>query len=127
MVRNNKYSVAPKEQRTWNGKAYDSKAEMEYAMVLDLLLKSGEIIDVIEQPIVHLGIRENRYRPDFLIMPAESTPYYVDVKGMETTAFKKNKRLWKIYGRMDLHLVKRTGQGKFKVTETVRGKVMQEI
>ena len=107
----NKYRVSPAAQRTWNGRTYDSKAEMKYAQLLDVLHRSGEVVEWIEQPKTWLGIPENIYRPDFLVIPHDAMPYYVDVKGKETPAFKKNVRLWKKYGRLRLHVVKRKGDG----------------
>lgn len=114
----NKYRVSPAEERRWNGRTYDSKAEMHYAQSLDLLIRAGEISAVVEQPRVTLGVPENEYRPDFLVIPRDERPYFVDVKGMETPAFKKNKRLWSAYGRLPLVVVKRKGKG-WQVTEKI--------
>lgn len=94
---------------------------MLYAQQLDLYLQSGELIEVIEQPRLWLGVPENVYVPDFLCIPSPSTggtPYMVDVKGVETSAFKRNKKLWASYGRLDLHIVKRKGNS-FVTTEVI--------
>ena len=119
MVRN-KYRVAPKEDRTWNGRVYASKGEMLYAQRLDLLRSAGEVIEFIEQPRVALGVPENKYVPDFFVVPVKGLPYYVDVKGMETSKFKRDKKLWASYGYVELVIVKRYGKG-FKVTEKIEG------
>lgn len=115
----NKYRVSAPEARTFNGKVYASKAECLYAQELDLVLRAGKLVEVVEQPRLWLGVRENVYVPDFLIVPLPPfSPWYVDVKGVETAAFKRNKKLWKRYGRLALHIVKRSGSG-FKTTETI--------
>lgn len=112
----NKFGVAPKEERTFKGKVYASKAEAMYAAQLALDMDLGEIVEVVEQPRLWLGVRENVYVPDFLVVPRLSDfegeryaplPYYVDVKGMETPQFRKIKTLWRIYGRLPLYVVKR--------------------
>lgn len=117
----NKYRVSAPDRRTFDGKTYASRAEMLYAQELDMRLRAGDLIEVVEQPRLSLGVRENVYVPDFLIVPAErDRPYYVDVKGVETPAFKRNKKLWARYGRLDLHIVKYKGS-KFTTTEVVAG------
>jgi len=95
---------------------------MVYAQYLQLLKDAGEIADFAEQPTVELGIPENKYRPDFYVTPGgPDQPYYVDVKGHETAAFKKNKRLWKRYGACALVIVKRR-RGRFFVIESIHPK-----
>jgi hypothetical protein len=117
-----KYSVAPKAERTWQGKTYGSKAEMLYSQLLNTLLLSGELLEIIEQPRLWLGVPENVYVPDFLVVPKTTLPHYVDVKGSETAKFKRDKKLWASYGRLDLHVVKRQNRG-FKTTEIIKGSV----
>tara|TARA_R110002126_G_scaffold41505_15_gene120618 strand:- start:213 stop:569 length:357 start_codon:yes stop_codon:yes gene_type:complete len=112
--------VAPPEQRKFMGKTYASKAEMLYAVELHMMLDAGLIIEYIEQPRLWLGVPENKYIPDFLVIPRDGIPYYVDVKGMETAVFKKNKRLWRAYGRLQLFLAKRK-RDRFEVYEIVEG------
>lgn len=116
----NKYRVASPEDRQFMGRTYASKAEMLYAVELYRMRDAGLIIDYVEQPRTWLGVPENKYVPDFLVIPRDSVPYYVDVKGIETAAFKKNKRLWAAYGYLQLYLVKRKGKG-FEVYEIVEG------
>lgn len=118
----NKYRVSAPAARTWNGKTYASKAEMLYAQELALRLQAGELAEVVEQPRLWLGVPENVYQPDFLLIPfGDAMPYYVEVKGVETPAFKRNKKLWKRYGRLALHVVKRKGS-RFVTTETITPK-----
>jgi hypothetical protein len=95
----------------YNGVLYASKAEANRAAELDLLLKAGNILDWIPQPMVRLGVPENVYRPDFLVIAQRGgvlghggDAWYEDVKGAETAKFKRDKKLWKAYGRLPLHV-----------------------
>ena len=90
----------------YEGVRYASKAEAERAEVLDLLMASGEIIWWIRQPTLYLGCAENVYRPDFLVIPAKGLPWLEDWKGAETQKFKRDKRLWRRYGRLELRVLK---------------------
>ena len=119
----NKYRVSTPERRTLAGKVYSSRAEMQYARFLSLErdCKDGGVLDYIEQPRVWLGIRLNVYVPDFLVIPKDGVePFFVDVKGVETAAFKKNKRLWKQYGRLALHVVEIDRNGHVKTREIIQ-------
>ena len=120
MGRRHKYNVAPKEYRTWRDKVYASKAEMQYAQLLDLLMQDGTIVEIREQPRFHLGCPENTYIADFLVVPAKGLPHVIDVKGMETAKFRRDKKLWKVYGEMQLIIVKQRG-GRFYVVEEIAG------
>lgn len=113
-----KYGVAPKEERTWNGVVYMSKAEMQYhqSIHIDPSIESIEL-----QPKVKLG-EDTNCKPDFLITFKNGFKFYVDVKGMETPSFRRVKKLWKKYGTLPLHVVKKKGK-KFVVTEVVERKV----
>jgi len=116
----NKYNVAPKEQRTIGTRTYDSKAEAQYAEMLAGELARNLIVEWIPQPAVQLGA-DTVYRPDFLVIDRDG-PFYVDVKGVETADFKRTKRLWAKYGRLPLHIVKKTGTGfGWKTVEVVEG------
>lgn len=117
--RRNKYNRADKEDRTWEGKVYDSKAEMVYRRdILETMLKSGDVLSVTEQPRVHLGDRVNVYVPDYLVIPREGRPYFVDVKGMETAKFKKDVARWRLRGPLELLVVKQKGRG-FETTDII--------
>lgn len=119
----NKYKVSPAPLRTFMGKVYASRAESARAQLLYAAIGNGDIAEVVEQPRLWLGVRENIYIPDFLVVPSGSgRPYYEDVKGMETPAFKRAKRLWASYGRLDLHIVRYDHRaGRFSVVETLPG------
>ena len=114
--RGQRITVKPREQRTYNGVLYASKAESIRAQELDLLIRSGDVKFWIGQPLFRLGCAENTYRPDFLIIPNEdygaaNCPWVEDVKGFETQSFKRHKRLWKAYGPCELRVLKRKGSG----------------
>jgi len=119
-ARHHKYGVSASAERTWHGRTYHSKAEMEYAKQLEFQRQVGEIIEYTEQPRGALGVPENEYRPDFFVVPTNEMPYYVDVKGKETQQFKKTKKLWARYGRLDLHVVRKQGK-RFSTSEVVEG------
>ena len=92
---------------------------MEYALQLETWVELGIILDYVCQPKCWLGVVEYTYTPDFLVVPDGATPHYVDVKGMETTAFKRTKKLWAAHGRLPLHVVKKKGK-KFETTEVIQ-------
>ena len=113
----NKYRAKP---TIYNGVRYASKAEAARAVELDQMLLAGEILVWIGQPTFRLGCPENVYRADFLVVPpvgVNGTPWVEDVKGMETPKFRRDKKLWKRYGRLNLHII------KGKKTEVVRPEV----
>jgi predicted nuclease of restriction endonuclease-like RecB superfamily len=114
----NKYGVSKPADRAFRGKTYDSKAERDYAEAVWMQLGT-EYAEIVEQPRLFLGVRENVYVPDFLLIPLEGgEPHYVDVKGAETPKFAKDKRLYAEYGRLPLVIVARRG-GRFYVKERI--------
>lgn len=115
-----KYRVAPPEQRRAFGKTYASKAEMEYAQWCRACLSNHAFRMVLEQVPLWLGVPENTYRPDFFIVFADGTYEFVDVKGVETAAFRKTVKLWEAYGPCRLRIVKKKGDG-FSTAYVVEG------
>lgn len=109
-VKQNKYGVSPKADRTFDGKVYASKYEMERAKELRQGIACEVFREVIEQPRVSLGCRENIYVPDFIVI-GQTFAWFEDVKGHSTAAFNKNKKLWAKYGRLPLHILTRKGSG----------------
>lgn len=91
----------------YGGRAFDSKAEAERARVLDLLKQSGLVRDWQPQVTFQLGCPENRYRVDFLVWLPDGTTQAEDVKGVETAAFRRHRRLWLKYGPCPLHVIHR--------------------
>lgn len=96
----------------YNGRMFDSKAEAERAAVLDLLKTSELIRDWQPQVTFQLG-PDHSYRVDFLVWLPDGTTHAEDVKGVETPAFKRHKKLWRKYGPCDLKVIYR------KHTETI--------
>lgn len=92
----NKYGVAPKEARTWQGKLYASKREMQVAAELQMLKARGELLEYEEQPRFTLIPKPNRidYVADFRVVWRDGgLEEYIDVKGVETPVFKMKMRL----------------------------------
>jgi hypothetical protein len=90
-----------------------------YAEVLWDRLRAGTIQVLIEQPTLWLGVPENVYRPDFFVM-VNGQGQFIDVKGVETQAFRKVKKLWASYGQCPLHIIKRKGS-KFVLDGVIGG------
>ena len=89
--------------RTYRGRLYDSRAEMAHAVQLD----ADPTVDFwLRQVGFDLG-EDERYRADFLVRTLAGDVFAVDVKGVETTAFKRVRRLWAKYGPCELHVVRR--------------------
>ena len=103
----------------FQGRTYASKAERLYAEVLWNHFQMGVIQVLIEQPTLWLGVPENVYRPDFFAIQ-DGTPRFIDVKGVETPAFRKVKKLWSSYGQCDLHIIKRKGS-RFILDQVIGG------
>lgn len=120
MPRHNKYNVSPPAERTWKLRTYASKAEMEYARLLNaIMVLEKNIAFIREQPRIELGLPENIYVPDFAVWyVGEDKPMFIDVKGMETPAFRRAKKLWAKYGPGRLRIIKRRGK-KFVCTEEI--------
>jgi hypothetical protein len=92
----------------YDGVLYDSKAEAAYALMLDDELRAGLIAGWTRQVRFHLGCPENCYVVDFLVFGLDGCGVWaVDVKGVETAKFRKDRRLWLRYGPCNLKLVKK--------------------
>jgi len=107
-----KYNAKPTVYRGWR---FDSKAEAQFAMMLDQRKSNGDIILWLRQTSFDLG-EDTRYRADFVVVERDGETYAVDVKGMETGSFKKIKKLWKKYGELPLRIIK-----KGRLVETING------
>ena len=116
-----KYNAKPTEH---NGRTYGSKGEAHRAMQLDFLLAEGVITAWIPQPIFFLPDPTSTYRADFLVI-REDQVWVEDVKGMETSKFKADKKRWKVHGRLPLRILKRRGD-MFEITETILPREMDD-
>jgi len=118
----NKYKVSSPDRRRYKGRTYASMAEMEYARMLDMLKEAGEIHEIIHQPIRIWNDGDSRYIPDFYVVYGdEREPEFIDVKGMETPAFKKSKNLWTKHETSRLVIVVKSGKG-WKIKEVISPK-----
>ncbi len=107
--RYNKYGVAPKIRRIYKGVVYASLAQAIRAAELDILIQIGDIRSWEPEPVFALGCPENKYKADFGVVNSDGSEHVEEVKGAETPAWKKNKRLWKKYGKLPLKILKRRG------------------
>lgn len=94
-----RYKRSLKEERTWNGRLYDSKHEMGVAMKLYTAQKSGGIHDLKEQvPFVLVPkdgkMRAITYRADFTFIEGGKLKV-MDAKGHRTQLYILKKRLMK--------------------------------
>jgi len=92
---------------------------MLYAQHLDLLVRSGDVIDYCDQPKVHLA-GDLWYRPDFMVIEPEDA-YFVDVKGVMTDGFRKVMAAWSARTGLPLRVIKKKGNN-FVTTEIILGK-----
>lgn len=102
----NKYRAVRTEH---DGRTYASKAEALRAAELDALKAAGVIRHWEPQPRFRLGCAENVYVADFLVWPADrSGPVWVEeVKGRDTSKFRRDLKLWARYGPCDLLIYRR--------------------
>lgn len=87
----NKYGAMKTE---YNGGTYDSKAEANRAMELDLLVKAGKITDLARQtkfPIIINSIKVFTYIADFTYYEG-GKQIVEDVKGVRTAMFNLKKK-----------------------------------
>ncbi len=94
------------------GRMYDSQAERDYRAELELLLRAGAIMDLVEQPRLEIepGVF---YRPDFGFIE-KGRPVYVDVKGYidHRGRFPLICKLWRLHMGAVLRIVKRERRGR---------------
>lgn len=99
-----KYGVAAPSKRRMGGRTYGSKAEMEYAQRLQIELAAGEVLLILEQTKLSLGVPENVYVPDFFVLK-DGSCHFVEVKGKPTPKWRRDRKLWRAYGPADLVVV----------------------
>jgi hypothetical protein len=74
-----------------NGVRYASKAEARYAAALENRKRAGEVLFALEQVPIRLP-GGTKYVVDFLVFEASGDVRFIDVKGVQTDAFKIKKR-----------------------------------
>ena len=71
---------------------YASKREAEYAAELQSKKRTGELLEFLEQVPVRLP-GKIKYVVDFMLIMADGTVRFVEVKGVETPVYKLKLRL----------------------------------
>jgi hypothetical protein len=97
--RNNKYGVAPSDERTLDGIVFDSKAEMNRYAELVLLKRAGIITNLQLQPKFILKEKGRQraiyYVADFRYWDTKLSTWVVeDVKGVKTSVYRMKKKLF---------------------------------
>jgi hypothetical protein len=102
----------------YEGVRYASKAEAARAAALDLEITAGVVRFWYPHPRFRLGVPENVYEADFLVVAAAGTVYCwaEDTKGVDTAKFKHDKILWRKYGKIPLRVIRRG-----RVAEVIEG------
>lgn len=113
----NKYRAVP---TIYNGVRYASKSEAARAKVLDQLQASGVIKFWIGQPKFRLGVPENVYIADALVVTNDGAVRVEDVKGVESPKFRRDKSLWRAYGPCDLVIIRNGKVAEIIVPEKTR-------
>ena len=98
---------------------FDSTAESEYAGVLELLKRAGEIADYEHHPPTVLLAGCIKWRVDFLVTPNEGDDYYIEVKGMPTADYKVKLELWRNEKPAPLFVVTKYGPSRFRVIDEI--------
>ncbi|QDP54701.1 MAG: hypothetical protein Tp1124DCM412911_37 [Prokaryotic dsDNA virus sp.] len=106
----NKFNANPTTYRGWR---FDSKAEAEFAKKLDSMVGARLVLWWLRQVPIDLT-EDDRYRVDFVVCYTDGILEAIEVKGMETEAFRRIRRLWLKYGPFPLKIVK-----KNRTTETL--------
>lgn len=102
--------VAPKEQRTYNGKVYMSASEARHAAELDIQKRCGLVSDWRSQVPFQITVNGKnicRVVIDFGVDMPNGTTHYEEVKGFETEIYHlKKKLLLACYPGIDYRVVK---------------------
>lgn len=91
-------SESGKAARTHGGVVYASGAEANYARLLDIRLKSGDVRywwGQSNMPLIVNGVKICVLRVDFKIVHTDKTVEYVEVKGFRTPVYKLKEKLFK--------------------------------
>lgn len=81
----------------FRGQGYDSKAEVEQAMVLEEQQRNGEIKSWEKQKTLELRVNDYlicTYRIDFIVYHLDGVTEYLEVKGFPTDTWKIK---WKLF------------------------------
>lgn len=90
-----------------DGITFDSKLEGSYYLYLKQLKAVGEVVQFLRQVPFYLP-GPTRYVVDFQVFWKDGSVEFVDVKGMETPAFKKSKKqVEDLYAPITIKVVKK--------------------
>lgn len=95
----NRYNKFNNVRQTYEGFSYDSKAEADYAMELDLRLKGKDIKEWDRQFKVSIDVNGKHicnYYVDFRILHNDDSYELIEIKGMETTVWRLKRKLLEI-------------------------------
>jgi len=112
---NNKYHAKGIKR---DGEYYHSKAELEYAGVLELLLMAGRIQSFLHHPPAVIMCNGHvKWTVDYLVTNLDGDEYYVEVKGMPLEEFKVkfNVYLSEAPDHLPLFTVYRYAEGRFRI------------
>jgi hypothetical protein len=100
------------------GIKFDSKSEARYYLSLLQMQRDGEIIQIELQPVFILQEKPRiKYVADFEVKWADGTVEVLDVKGVQTAAFRLKSKLYKaMHPSKPLMIVTREGR-EWKVRE----------
>lgn len=99
---------------------FASKSEAHRYRQLKLMVRGGAIAGFERQVKYCLGCSENVYVVDFVVTDTDGKQWAEDVKGFETRKFRHDKKLWRSYGPMPLHVLRRQRGGAWD-TEIIDG------
>lgn len=88
MVITHKFHAKP---TTYNDNFFHSKKEARFAASLDILKRSGDVLFYLRQIPFHLP-GNTKYVCDFQIFWSDGRVEFVDVKGVKTPSYIKNKK-----------------------------------
>ena len=113
-----KYNNIPKR---YNGRLFDSTLEADFAQVLDLMKKAGEIKIIEEQPKYRLEVYKHHICniiPDFYVVDKDGKECIYEVKGKETSEWRyKWKLMQALYPQYEYKVIKR---GDFSLYKDIK-------
>jgi hypothetical protein len=106
-------------KKFYGGNEYDSKAEAQYAEILDRAMKNGLIKDIKRQVRYSMpnmtGAMRLAYIVDFQVTDHKDRVHYVELKGYLTAANVVKMSYFQHYHQKKVELVRTTGLGAFRI------------
>jgi hypothetical protein len=102
---------------SYKGFTYDSKAELAFAMHLDLLKANGKVLWYLRQVPIHLpadnSVKGVKYLADFMAYLPTGLVTFLDVKGKDTDTSRVKRSVASSVIGMPIVLVHRAKDGSF--------------